>query len=59
MKNKSIFSDSKWRKITFYCTKTNISALLIEITSEHVGDLYYLNCLHPYKTKTRLESQAK
>ena len=29
--------------------------LLKGITSKHKGDFYWLNCLHPFRTKNRLE----
>ena len=35
-----------------------LSALLIEITSKHNDDLYYLSCFHS-TTKNKLESHEK
>ena len=40
------------------CNK-NISGLLRGITSNHKGDFYYLNCLHSYRTKSKLKKHEK
>ena len=42
-----------------YLTIKNISALLIGITSNHNGDIYCLNCLHSYRTKSKLKKHEK
>ena len=36
-----------------------LSALLRGITSKKNGDFYCLNCLHPYRTKNKLEYHKK
>ena len=33
------------------------SALLRGITSKHIGDFYFFNCLHPFRTKTVSENK--
>ena len=38
-----------------YLAITNISGLLRGITSNHNGDFYCLNCLHSYRTKSKLK----
>ena len=45
----------RWRKMTLSCTK-KLPVLLRGITSKHHSDFYYLNCLHSFATKNRLES---
>ena len=41
----------KWH----YLAAKSLPALLKRITSNHDGDFYFLNCLHSYRTKYRLE----
>ena len=36
-----------------------LSVLLRGITSKHVGDFYFLNCLNSFRTKCKLESHKK
>ena len=48
-----ITDGEKWH----YLAVTKLSALLKEITSNHNGDFYCLNCFHTYRTKNKLESQ--
>ena len=43
----------------YYLTVKNLSGLLREITSNHEGDIYCLNCFHSYRTKNKLEAQKK
>ena len=40
------------------CNK-NISGLLRGITSNHNGDFYCLNCLHSYRTKSKIKKHEK
>ena len=41
-----------------YLTVKNLSRLLRGITNNHMGDLYYLNCFHWYRTKNKLEAHS-
>ena len=50
-----ITDGEKWH----YLALTKLSALLKEITSNHDGDFYCLNCFHTYRTKNKLESHKK
>ena len=45
----------KW----YYLTVKNLSGLLREIASNHVGDFYCLNCFCAYSTKNKLEAHKK
>ena len=36
-----------------------LSALLKRITSKHDGDFYSLNCVHSFRTKSKLDSHKK
>ena len=45
----------KWH----YLAVKGISALFRGITSNNHGDFYYLNCLHSYRTKGKLEEYKK
>ena len=40
-----------------YLAIKNISGLLRGITSNHNGDFYCLNCLHSYRTKSKLKTR--
>ena len=40
----------------YYFAATNISELLHGIKSKHNDDRYRINCLHSYKTKSKLIS---
>ena len=42
-----------------YLATKNISGLLRGITSNHNGDFYCLNCLHSYRTKSKLKKHEK
>ena len=42
-----------------YLAAIKISASLRRITSKHDSDLYCLNCLYSFKTKSKLESPKK
>ena len=42
-----------------YLAIKNISGLLRGITSNHNGDFYCLNCLHLYRTKSKLKKHEK
>ena len=42
-----------------YLAIKNISRLLRGITSNHNGDFYCLNCLHSYRTKSKLKEHEK
>ena len=42
-----------------YLAIENISGLLRGITSNHNGDFYGLNCLHSYRTKSKLKKHEK
>ena len=44
-----------WR----YLAVKKLSVLLTRITSKHTGDFYCLNCLHSFRTKSKLESHKK
>ena len=37
----------------------NLSGLLRGVTSNHNGDFYFLNCLHSYRTKSKLKKHEK
>ena len=42
-----------------YLAIKNISGLLRGITSNHHGDFYCLNCLHSYRTNSKLKKLEK
>ena len=42
-----------------YLPVENFSPLLRRITSKYVGDYYFLNCLHSFKTKIKFESHKE
>ena len=42
-----------------YLSIKNLSGLLRGITSNHNGDFYCLNCLHSYRTKSKLKKHGK
>ena len=42
-----------------YLAIKNISGLLSGITSNHNSDFYCLNCLHSYRTKSKLKRHEK
>ena len=42
-----------------YLIVKNLSRLLREITSNHDGDFYCLNCFHSYRTKNKLDAHKK
>ena len=42
-----------------YLGVRKLSALLIGITLKHKSNFYCLNCLHSFRTKSKLESQKK
>ena len=42
-----------------YLASKKSPALLRGITSKSNGDFYYLNCLHSFKTKTKLKCRKK
>ena len=44
-----------FRRMTLSCSK--LSVLLRRIPSKHNGDVYCLNCLHSFRTKSKLESK--
>ena len=48
-----ITDGKKWH----YLAVTTLSALLRGMTSNHVGDFYYLNCLHSYRTQDKNVSE--
>ena len=48
-----ITDGKKWH----YLAVTTLSALLRGMTSNHVGDFYYLNCLHSYRTEDKNVSE--
>ena len=50
-----IADGKKWH----YLAVKSLSALLRGITSNHVGDFYYLNCFHSYRTKEKLLKHEK
>ena len=43
--------------MALFCCK-KLSALLGEITSNHVGGFYCLNCLHSYRIKDKLKKHG-
>ena len=55
MKNKLFFQYSKRRMVALSCNKNVICI----ITSKHDADFYYLNYLHSFRTKNKLESHKK
>ena len=42
-----------------YLAVQNLSTLLHVITSKHKGDFYCLNCLHTFRTESKLKSHEK
>ena len=50
---------SNGEKQWHYLAVTKLSALLRGITSKNNGDFYCLNCLHSFRTKSKLESHEK
>ena len=50
-----ITDGEKWH----YLAVKNLPGLLKGITSTHEEDFYCLNCFHPYRTKSKLESHKK
>ena len=52
------FNDFKWRKTALSCSK-KLSALLRGITSKNNDGFYFLNCLHSFRTKNKLEPHKK
>ena len=44
-----ITDDKKWRHLTV----KSLSTLLKGISSNHVGDFYFLNCFHSYRTEKK------
>ena len=50
-----ITDSKKWH----YLAVKSLSALLREITSNHDGDFYRLNCFHSYNTKENLKKHEK
>ena len=42
-----------------YLAVKNPSALLREVTSKHDRDFYCLNCLHSFRTESKLKSHEK
>ena len=44
-------NEEKWH----YLAVKKLSALLRGITSKHYGDFYFLNSLHSFRTKKKLE----
>ena len=53
-----MISNKKTRRITLASSK-NMSALIHRITSKTKGDLYYLICLHSFRTENKLKSYEK
>ena len=47
--------NKKWH----YLAVKSISGLLRGITSNHVGDFYFLNCFHSYTTEKKLKKHEK
>ena len=45
------------RKGWYYLSVKKLSALTRGIMSKHYSDFYCLNCLHSFRTKSKLESQ--
>ena len=54
-KGRDAESEGRWH----YLAVTKLSALLREITSKNNGKFYGLNCLHSFRTKSKLESHEK
>ena len=52
------FNDYKRRKTELPCSEKTI-ALLRVIWSKHCDEFYYLNCLHSFRTKKKLESHKR
>ena len=50
-----IADNKKWH----YLAVKNISGLLREITSNHDGDFYCLNCFHSYTTKKKIKKHQR
>ena len=51
-----MISNGEW---LHYLVAKKLSALLTEITSNNNGGFCCLNCLHSFRTKTKLESNKK
>ena len=47
------------RRRLHYLAVKKLSVLLREMTSNHNGNFYCLNCLHSFATKNKLESHKK
>ena len=50
-----ISNGEKWH----YVAVKKLSSLLRDITSRNNGDFYCLNCLHSFRTKSKLESHKR
>ena len=50
---------SNGERLWHYLEVEKLSALLRGKTSKHYGDFFYLNCLHSFRTKNKLESHKK
>ena len=57
-KTNHYFNDSKRRRMVLSCNK-KFSALLKGITSKHDGGFYFVNWLHLFRTRNKLESHRK
>ena len=54
-KNQVILLMTTDGKTWLYLAVKKMSALLRGVTSNHLGDFYYLNCLHLYRTEDKLK----
>ena len=45
------FNDFKWKKLWHYLAAKKLKSQLRRTTSKNNGDFYWLNCLHPFRTK--------
>ena len=50
-----ISKEEKW----YYVTVKTLLAFLREMTLKYNGDFYFLNCLHSFRIKNKLESHKK
>ena len=57
--SKLFFNDSKQQKTKALSCSKRLSALLKGITSKTYCEFYYLNCLHSFRTKSKLESHKR
>ena len=50
VKNKLLFNDSKWRRMTLSLVK-KLLVLLRGLSSKNQSEFYFLNCVHSFETE--------